>query len=130
MTIERARSKIRLCHSEDRDFETGHGWRDIPFDELKFMMNTKDSSLKIESYGCDVYIEYSYFYIVRKSFYLEHHYYDELRTDDLTDCHPDFLGVDNMGFHIEFKMTPKEVKSYLENLGIKNGEEVKNVKES
>lgn len=113
---------MTFIYFEDRNVETGHGWRDLDPKRLEIVLwPNKDDDIKLQlkeaPYGF-IYATCSYFWIVRKDdqegFYL--------RTGDIKEVHPGFLGNDDMESHFEFSgMTPPEVIRHLEALRITNG---------
>jgi len=119
----------KFIYIEDRDLETGHGWRDKPMDELqfKFTLGDIDGDLKV---GIDRWVQSfamcSYFWISSKEYYEENwHIEDNLRTSDLKEAHPKFRGHDTMESHFEFHgMNPTEARAHLESLGIMPGKKL------
>lgn len=114
---------------EDRDIETGHGWRDLPKEELrkydiifpfgndeKFALQHRENFDRIFPFN-------SYFWITPRDYFEEHgHIHDNIRTSDIIDSEPSFKGVDDMESHFEFKMmNPREARKHLEFIGIKDG---------
>lgn len=119
---------------EDRDVETGHGWRDEEHKIIVDPDNPKDGCLvtRIAVYSTaedgaiarveDVWDsgrppECSYAWICPKDFWDKHRHMDNLRAMHLRLLWPEFRGSDDMESHFEFQMTPKEMRQYLTNLG-------------
>jgi hypothetical protein len=125
-----------FIYFEDRDLHTGHGWRDLSFDELHFffddddadrplMVCHEDDAEHVESFSTPAYFsQCSYFWITRRTSYEKTKLVaaDELRSNDIQLRHPRFKGCDDMEGHFEFSMAPSEVKRHLEMIGISNGE--------
>lgn len=111
---------------EDRNTETGHGWRYHPH-EFAHDWRGEDGDL-------DVFIlceqddetwkekgrhpSCSYAWICSKEYYDKHkHLEDNIRTHHVADFHPTFKGVDDMESHFEFEMNPIEMRKHLLSLG-------------
>jgi len=121
---------------EDRDSETGHGWRDdIALPWARLVVN-KCSNLKnghicfsmeymqdeewYESSGVQIYPNLSYAWICEEDFFYKNKCIDDtFRQVHLISKDEKFLGINNMEGHFEFDMTPKEMREYLISLGIK-----------
>lgn len=111
---------------EDRDPETGHGWRDSPHvvrvedppdGPLIVRMLTEDG----EPDGYQSCLgECSYAWITTRESWAATNLAaaDELRRGDVEAFHPGFEGSDDMEGHFEFNMTPRDMRSYLESLGM------------
>lgn len=119
---------IKYSYIEDRNFETGHGWRDhldtVTFVEQNqtgiFRYSNKDDLLVIVGTHQYKYVTTSYFYIIEKDIYERDGLVStDLRAAKIKSDYPDFQGHDDMENHFEFhNMTPNQVKSHLENMGI------------
>lgn len=127
--------KIEFIWKEDRDPETGHGWRDREHQILIDPHNPKDGGFvtRIAVYstaedGTAVREEdewdsgrppeCSYAWICPKEYWDKHHHIeDNIRSSHLRAHWPGFKGSDDMGSHFEFRMTPNEMRKYLTSLG-------------
>ena len=118
--------RMEFVFIEDRDWETGHGWRDA---ETKYFTHSKDGPVMVQAfwpepdtddgrYGPEQFAEFSYAWICPKEYYDRHnHMQDNIRTDHIRAHHPTFAGSDDMESHFAFKMTPDEMKKHLIKLG-------------
>ncbi len=107
---------------EDRDFETGHGWRDNSACELRTVYDKlfKRDCVDVFEYGNRLYLypEYSYAWICRAEYFDTRGYMeDDVRTGDVLIDHILFQGSDDMECHFSFKMTPEEMREHLLGLG-------------
>lgn len=110
---------------EDRNSETGHGWRDEP--HRLFVLNPPDGPILVgppdggDTWGGGYkFAGCSYAWICPADFYDEHgHIQDDVRTYHITSVHPEFEGVDDMESHFEFNMSPEEMREYLLDLGMR-----------
>lgn len=112
---------------EDRDAETGHGWRDLPH---RFILSPfgegpdRNVVFQIldEDGDCRKYdIRYlcSYAWIFHKDYWEQHHHVeDNIRTYHITAHIPSFCGACTMESHFEFKMNPIEMREYLLKIGM------------
>lgn len=101
----------QFVYEEDRDWETGHGWR--------YHSHTVGPDHGLDHEGNERML-CSYAWIGRKESWEATNYVaaDELRTRDLEEVFPDFHGSDDMEGHFEFPdMNPEEMCSYLNDLG-------------
>lgn len=123
---------MTFIYFEDRDFETGHGWRDMDPEKFRpFFWSDSDRDGDIElrhkdnKYG-GIYATCSYFWIATKDYFEERGYInDNIRTGVVKEIHHGFLGIDNMSSHFEFqRMNPMEVRTHLEGLGIMDGDKL------
>ncbi len=124
---------MKFIFIEDRDVETGHGWRDIPH---KLSTEGKDGRVLVTLSICEedgggfedrpelsIFPENSYAWICSKKYYEKHRcLQDNIRTEDIKWWHENFKGIDNMESHFEFNMTPEEMRKHLIGVGM---EEVK-----
>lgn len=112
---------------EDRDWESGHGWRDV---KHQFFLDNVDGNVYVRSiadeeheedcvpHGPRHYPELSFAWISPKEYYDQHkHLEDNIRTHHILDVHPTFKGVDDMESHFEFQMNPIEMRKHLLALG-------------
>lgn len=100
---------------EDRDLETGHGWRDLPKEQVE----VKEDRVIVD--GVDIYksASCSYAWICPGGFFDKNGYLkDNVRAPHLLRVFPEFNGGDDMESHFEFDMTPEEMIAHLEGLGI------------
>ena len=118
---------MKFIFVEDRDWETGHGWRD---GKHQFFLDHPDGSVYVRAiadeedeedcvpYGPRHYPQYSYAWICPEEYYLKHkHIQDNIRTTDVKEHYPEFAGVDNMESHFEFRMNPGQMRRHLLSLG-------------
>jgi hypothetical protein len=111
---------------EDRDVETGHGWRDYPHQlMLDPHFDGPDSDIIAKILGDDGwssrtnYASYSYAWISPKAYYDKHHcLQDNIRTSDVRNVIPKFKGVSDMESHFEFRMNPKDMRDHLIGIGM------------
>lgn len=112
---------------EDRDWETGHGWRDAASHRFEISSDgdvyvvpffSEPDDPEDGRYGNRSSVSYSYAWICSKAYYDKHnHLEDNIRTSDIREHIPGFNGVDDMESHFEFRMNPKEMRDYLLRLG-------------
>lgn len=108
---------------EDRDFETGHGWRDIAECKLRKFYDALHEEERTDVFEGNtrlyLYPYYSYAWICRAEFFDDYGYLeDNVRTDNVLTDLPLFKGCDNMESHFEFRMTPEEMRAHLLSLGM------------
>lgn len=117
----------KFIYFEDRNVETGHGWRDVPHlleaDEDQILAFELDEDGEPRRYTRH-YARCSYAWITTCESYERTNCpaVDELRTSDIRDIIPTFKGADDMEGHFEFHMSPNRMHAYLQSLGFKRGE--------
>lgn len=109
----------KFIFKEDRS-DTGHGWRDLS--HKLFVDDNENIIAEITDEDCDFgkryFAEYSYAWICPKAYYdAEKCIADNIRKKDILAHHPNFLGNSDMESHFEFRMSPKEMRKYLIDLG-------------
>lgn len=124
----------QFVYSEDRDQETGHGWRDVPHvisldqgvdgDMYAVILDEEGELPRFQHKhpaGC------SYAWITTRKSFDETGYEaaDELRTHDVKDVLPHFMGCDDMEGHFEFAMNPERMRGHLEMLGMESVEKLR-----
>jgi hypothetical protein len=109
-----------FVYTEDRDLETGHGWRDQPH-ELRLLDSETGVEILIDGRVINLSPEYSYAWITTEEAYRRTGAAaaDELRLRSILKEYPQFAGCDDMEGHFAFRMTPMEMRVHLMTLGIK-----------
>lgn len=120
---------------EDDNWETGHYWRKFDLSSLEFILDPY-----FENGDVQVYVNYkedyddgefeiirhgpyqvntSYACLVPKKYWEQYgHLKSNTRTEDVLKSYPKFRGSDDMESHFEFRMSLREMKKHLSNLGI------------
>ena len=118
-----------FVYIEDRDLETGHGWRDHKFEIDDYPRFPRAWILDDdgERTGDWNYAECSYAWITTLESWQKSGFPAEdcLRTYDIRDAIREFDGCDDMEGHFEFKMNPEEMHRHLQQLGIEPAKEFK-----
>jgi hypothetical protein len=105
---------------EDRDFDTGHGWRDDVFVTLNVDGNDGDVCIYAEGEKLAKSPFYSYAWICRAEHFDQEGYLeDNIRRRHVLSAFPGFPGEDDMGSHFEFQMSPQRMREVLLRLGLK-----------
>lgn len=115
-----------FVYTEDRDIETGHGWRDragVWWGKNSFLPIFEKENQAVVSPVFNAYWrspKSSYAWITKRESWERSgcEAADELRASDIQKVHPKFKGGDDMEGHFEFRMSPKKMRKYLEGLGI------------
>jgi hypothetical protein len=127
-----------FVYSEDRDQETGHGWRDVPHvirlgrgPDGDMHAIVLDEEGELPRFQHHHYAGCSYAWITTRKSFDETGFEaaDELRTCDVKDVLPGFAGCDDMEGHFEFAMNPERMRGHLEMLGMKSADDVRKEKE-
>lgn len=102
---------------EDRDWETGHGWRDQAY-EIKLDSPDGDMVVLVDGDNTHKHPEYSYAWITPQEYWDKHGcLQDNIRTHHIKDLYSSFRGTDDMESHFEFRLSPKEMREHLNRLG-------------
>lgn len=126
--------KKRYIFIEDRDLETGHGWRDFILNESGRLAISKYSSIKnghirfhLEfkegddwhlALSHEIYPNISYAWICEEDYFVKNKCIDDtFREVELVNS--TFKGINTMEGHFEFDLTPGEMRDYLISLGFK-----------
>ncbi len=119
----------RFVFQLDWDIETGHGWRRIPSEYRRVMIDTllgDDESMtqtQMSVYSPEdeewspprtVYPECAYAWITPAAYYAKRHCF----SDFFRHVAPDLKGACDMPSHFEFRMSPAKLRAYLQSLGM------------
>jgi len=124
---------VKFVYTEDRDVDTGHGWRDVPHrlyatknGRIRCVLLDKETGEELFTNPL-MSVTSSYAWITAADSFERTRCAaaDELRTSDLNRYFTGFAGEDDMEGHFEFQMCPLEMREYLESLGIENSQKEK-----